>query len=95
MHRSVSRRLFVSAPRLLSSPGCRLVGITAVGLMLSVPAYGYIDPGTGSLIIQSIIGAIAAIGVTMKIYWHKIKLFFLRRSEAADTSKKPADENNP
>ena len=42
----------------------------------AMPAYAYLDPGTGSLIIQSIIGAIAAIGVTMKLYWHKIKLMF-------------------
>jgi hypothetical protein len=38
-------------------------------------AFGYIDPGTGSMIIQGIIGAIAAIGVTLKIYWHKVKVF--------------------
>ena len=25
-------------------------------------------------IIQSVIGALAAIGVTLKLYWHKIKL---------------------
>lgn len=42
----------------------------------SAPAYGYIDPGTGSLIIQGVIGAIAAIGVTLKIYWHKVRVFF-------------------
>lgn len=49
-------------------------------LSAALPAYGYIDPGTGSLIIQSIIGAIAAIGVTMKLYWHKLKVFFARKS---------------
>ena len=44
------------------------------------PAFAYIDPGTGSLIIQSVIGAIAAIGVTIKLYWHKLKIFFSGRS---------------
>ena len=43
------------------------------------PAAAYIDPGTGSLIIQSIIGAIAAIAVTMKLYWHKFKVFFKKK----------------
>ena len=57
-------------------------------LILSLPAYGYIDPGTGSLIIQSIIGAIAAVGVTLKIYWHKIKVFFSGRGK----DQKPAAE---
>ena len=43
------------------------------------PAAAYIDPGTGSLIIQSIIGAIAAIAVTMKLYWHKFKVHFKKK----------------
>jgi hypothetical protein len=57
----------------------------------SLPAYGYIDPGTGSLIIQSIIGAIAAIGVTMKLYWHKIKVYFMGR-KASDIDEATAAE---
>jgi len=55
-------------------------------------AYGYIDPGTGSLIIQSIIGAIAAIGVTLKIYWHKLRLLFSKRPPLAEEDKKREDE---
>jgi DUF1365 family protein len=57
-------------------------------LSAALPAYGYIDPGTGSLIIQSIIGAIAAIGVTLKIYWHKLKVFFSKGSEKNSSDKK-------
>jgi uncharacterized membrane protein len=52
---------------------------------IAVPSYGYIDPGTGSLVIQSIIGAIAAIGVTLKLYWHKLKLMFSKRQSASDS----------
>ena len=36
-------------------------------------AYAYIDPGSGSLIIQMIIGALVGTGITLKIYWHKIR----------------------
>lgn len=50
----------------------------------SAPAYGYIDPGTGSLIIQGVIGAIAAIGITLKIYWHKVRVFFSKGSKQVD-----------
>jgi hypothetical protein len=53
-------------------------------LLTSLPAYGYIDPGTGSLLIQSIIGAIAAVGVTLKLYWHKLRVF-LSRDSAEET----------
>jgi len=55
-------------------------------------AYGYIDPGTGSLIIQSIIGAIAAIGVTLKIYWHKLHLIFSKRQTSAEEDTKLEDK---
>jgi len=59
----------------------RLTCIAAVIILMPPPAFAYIDPGTGSLIIQGVIGAIAAVGVTLKIYWHKIKIFFAGNSK--------------
>ena len=37
-------------------------------------AYAYIDPGSGSVIIQGIIGALVGVGITLKIYWAKIRM---------------------
>ena len=34
---------------------------------------GYIDPGSSTAIIAMIIGAIAGAGMTLKLYWFKIK----------------------
>ena len=34
---------------------------------------GYIDPGSATAIIAMIIGAIAGAGMTLKLYWYKIK----------------------
>jgi hypothetical protein len=51
-------------------------------LLSSAPAFAYIDPGTGSALIQGIIAAIAAIGVTLKLYWHRIVKFFTRKNAA-------------
>ena len=34
---------------------------------------GYIDPGSATAIMAMIIGAIAGIGMTLKMYWIKIK----------------------
>ncbi|KTD11593.1 hypothetical protein Lgra_1051 [Legionella gratiana] len=41
-------------------------------------AYAYLDPGTGSLVIQSIIAVITGGLFILKTYWHKLKakLFF-------------------
>ena len=36
-------------------------------------AFAYIDPGTGSIVIQAMIGALVGVGITLKIYWYKIK----------------------
>ena len=61
-----------------------LIVAIVVCAAVSTPAYGYIDPGTGSLIIQGLIGTIAALSVTAKVYWHKIKIFLAKESD--DTS---------
>ena len=53
---------------------------TILSLMLILaPIYSaqaYLDPGSGSLIIQAIIGGIMGLAMVIKIYWHKIKSFF-------------------
>ena len=36
-------------------------------------AFAYIDPGSGSIIFQALIGALIGLGITLKIYWDKIK----------------------
>jgi quinol-cytochrome oxidoreductase complex cytochrome b subunit len=40
--------------------------------------HAYLDPGTGSMIIQLVVGAIAAALFTLKLYWGRIKKFFSR-----------------
>ena len=44
-------------------------------------AHAYIDPGTGSILIQGIVAVIAAIALTLKLYWHRFIAFF-RRSKS-------------
>ena len=34
---------------------------------------GYIDPGSATAIIAMIIGAIAGAGMTIRLYWQRIK----------------------
>lgn len=41
-----------------------------------VDAYAYIDPGSGSMFIQVIIGALVGVGIAIKLYWEKIKFKF-------------------
>jgi hypothetical protein len=43
--------------------------------------YAYLDPITGTMIIQVIVAAVAAATLTIKTYWIKIKAFFLRNKK--------------
>ena len=39
--------------------------------------YAYLDPGTGSFILQALIGGIAAFFTTIVLYWKKAKSFLI------------------
>ena len=39
-------------------------------------AFAYLDPGTGSIILQAILGAIAAAASYCAFYWNKVKNLF-------------------
>jgi hypothetical protein len=54
-----------------------------------IQGHYYLDPGTGSLLIQLAIGALAGGSYVIKHYWVRIKHFF---NELLSTGKK--DENN-
>jgi|TARA_B100001105_G_C22243112_1_gene379158 hypothetical protein len=40
--------------------------------LLDIP--GYLDPNTGMAILTMLMGAVAAVGMTLKIYWTRLKL---------------------
>ena len=44
-------------------------------------AFAYIDPGTGSMVVQVLIGAIVGVGVAIKVYWYKLKEKLIRKKE--------------
>ena len=50
-----------------------LVLILTILLIEPRQAYAYLDPGTGSLLIQMLIGGVVAALYTIKMYWYKIK----------------------
>jgi hypothetical protein len=44
--------------------------------------FGYLDPGSSSVILQLIAGGIAAIAVSAKLFWDKLLRFLrIRRDE--------------
>ena len=45
-------------------------------VVIPADAHAYIDPGTGSVIIQAVIGAVVAVGFFLKTNWIRVKTFF-------------------
>jgi hypothetical protein len=42
----------------------------------------YLDPGSGSFLLQMLIASLLGLGVAAKIYWNKIKGIFGRKSNS-------------
>jgi hypothetical protein len=55
---------------------------------ISFPTYAYLDPGTGSLILQGVIAGIATVGFAAKMYWQRIKTVFSGESEPEEGEEK-------
>ena len=48
------------------------------------PAYAYLDPGTGNMLLQGLIAGLAAIISFLSIYWQKVKAFFVKQEPDTD-----------
>lgn len=53
-----------------------VAGLACTFILFPLSAQAYIDPGTGSLLLQGLIGAVAGVMVAASLYWSKIKHFF-------------------
>jgi len=58
----------------------RLVSLSFFALMFALitapPAHAYLDPGSGSFIIQILLAGLMGAALMTKIYWARIKSFF-------------------
>jgi hypothetical protein len=53
-----------------------ILTLTALLATLAAPsAFAYLDPGSGSMLLQVVLGGLAAVGVAAKLYWHRLKHF--------------------
>ena len=69
-------------------PACdyAALAVATISLMsVAPPAWAYLDPGTGSMIISAVVGLFATVGLAVKTYWYKIKSL-LRKNTASPSS---------
>ena len=55
------------------------------------PAYAYLDPSTGSMIISAVLGVLATVGLALKTYWYKLKSVFRRGDTRRNVGSEPAE----
>ncbi|HEU4938837.1 MAG TPA: hypothetical protein VFT39_20450 [Vicinamibacterales bacterium] len=53
---------------------------------LSGGLQAYLDPGTGSMAIQLLMGGIVALLATLRLYWDRMKTFFTRKNVEHDSA---------
>jgi hypothetical protein len=48
--------------------------------------FAYLDPGSGSMMLQVIAGGLAAAAVTLKVYWRRLLVFLRIRKPEEETA---------
>jgi hypothetical protein len=60
----------------------KILSLSFLYIVLSADtSFAYIDPGSGSMLLQVLIASILGILTAVKIYWSRLKNFFSRISD--------------
>ncbi len=64
----------------------------------SAAAHAYLDPGTGSILVQSLLAGIAGAVAIVSLYWQRLKAFFVNmrkssRDAASSASSTDSDRS--
>ncbi|MFT5320224.1 MAG: hypothetical protein ACI934_000355 [Pseudohongiellaceae bacterium] len=82
---------YPSMPKLKNLYSSMLSFILLVSI--ATPAYAYLDPGTGSLILQGLIAGLAMISFTFKMWWYKLTSFFKKSDDSEDSEDKEKSDS--
>jgi hypothetical protein len=74
----------------------RTTGLLAVLVLLDArDASAYLDPATGSMILQGIVGGVMAFLFVLRRQWGQVKSWFSRRRPPAPGSGPAAGDRDP
>ncbi len=62
----------------------RVALILVVCLSIASPAYAYLDPGTGSMLVSAVVGVAAAVALAVKMFWYRLLAFFRGKRPVTD-----------
>lgn len=57
------------------------IAVLIINTCLSSSAFAYLDAGTGSMILQAILGGAAGVVVIGKMYWKELRGLFSKKSD--------------
>jgi F0F1-type ATP synthase assembly protein I len=65
-----------------------------VGVLLSIlgDKQAYLDPGSGSFLLQLLIAGLLGAALVLRTQWSKIKKFFNRKNAKEETEDEDSDE---
>jgi len=55
--------------------------------------HAYIDPGTGSLVLQAVIGVLVGAFVAIGLFWNRIKVFVRNLFSKSKKSEEPKEQS--
>jgi hypothetical protein len=60
----------------MNKRACSVVLLALSALIVSSrPAYAYLDPGSGSMLVQLLLGGVAGALVLVRLYWRRLMTF--------------------
>ena len=69
---------------MIVSRALRIALVLVACLAIASPAYAYLDPGTGSMLISAVLGVAAALALAVKMFWYRLIGLFRGKRPAAD-----------
>lgn len=67
-------------PPLVKSRYLQFAVVVAATTAFATPAYAYVDPGTGSILLQSLLASVAVTIGFLRLYWQRLRSFFTSRT---------------
>ncbi len=69
------------------------IALTAILVLTAAPAYAYIDPGTGGMLLQLVTGGVAGLLILARLYWKRVQGLF--RSDGGSSRDQPSAKPTP
>lgn len=65
----------------MSRLGYFILSVLFLSLTVPAVAHAYLDPGSGSMLLQLVLGGLAGLAVIAKLYWHRLLGLFGMHSQ--------------